>query len=88
MDGRMVIETTALSDIIESGMRHTWDFNHLRLQVALWLKNRGCYALGTDRVGETSFVILVSYWDIAGIKRIDSFDEWPSYTKARPITTW
>lgn len=88
MDGTRINEVLALGDVIESGMRQGLEFTTIRLQVAAFLKKQGCYVLGTERVGEKTYVIMVSYWDVTGESRTESFDEWTSYTRAHPVSTW
>lgn len=88
MDGSMMNRMMTVGDIIESGMKKKLDFNIIRLQITKFLKNNGCYSLGTDRVGERAFVIIVNYWDQTGQRKVESFHECPSYTKAHPINAW
>lgn len=88
MDGSKMTRTTALGHIIESGMRQKSDFNVIRRQVAEFLKKNGCFGTGTERIGNQTYVIMVTYWDATGKTRSESFEEWPSYTKSQPVTTW
>ena len=88
MDGSSRVYTNALDDIVERGMRDKLDFNVIRAEVAEFLKKKGCFCTGTERVGETTFVILITYWDETGQTRAESFDEWPTYTKKRHANAW
>ena len=88
MDGCIVNRVATIGDVIESGMEEELDFNDIRLRVTNLLKKNGCYALGIDRIVGKTVTITVCYWDESGHKQSEPFDEWPSYTKIRPVNTW
>ena len=88
MDGSSGVGVMTLGDIIETGMRRGIKFAVIREQVAKFLKQQGCYGLGTERVGEKTYVIVVHYWDRAGQHQSEDFDEWPSYTKRYRSDSW
>ena len=88
MDGSVVRSVATVGSIIESGMKKNLDFNIIRSDGIKFLKKNDCYALGTERLGEKTFVIMVHYWDKTGQRQTESFDEWADYTKAHPVSTW
>ncbi len=88
MDDGWINGTSALRGIVESGMGKSLDFNIIRLQIAAFLRKKGCYCLGTDRVHGREKIILVSYRDESGQIQTESISELPSYTRSRPVNTW
>lgn len=88
MDGGRMNDTSALRGIVESGMGKSLDFNIIRLQIAKFLRKKGCYSLGTDRVHGRENIILVSYRDESGQIQTESVSELPSYTRSHNINIW
>lgn len=89
MDGSIYSNVQTLGDVIEHALKSNLRFNVLRRQVYRWMHQQNYFLLGVDRVGaDGTYIILVTYWDSANQKRIESFDEWASYTKANPLSTW
>lgn len=81
-------EVRTLGDVVISGMANDLPFTVIRTEVGKFLRDQGHIPIGTDRIGEGA-AILVTYWSGKdGAKVSESFDEWPSYTKAQPISAW
>ncbi len=87
--GNAVLVTTTLGDMIERGMRNQIPFQTLRRHVYTWMRQQGNFLIATERVGEgMSYIIMVTYWNQQSELVVESFDEWPSYTKRHPVSTW
>lgn len=87
--GNTVLMTTTLGDVIEQGMRNQTPFQTLRGHVYDWMRQQGNFLIATERVGEgSSYIILVTYWEKSGTKKVESFDEWLTYTKRHPVSAW
>ncbi len=89
MDGANFTSVVTLGDVVEQAMRKRLPFGEFRALVYQCLKQQRCFFIGADRVGEGgSYIILVTYYDEENVTRVESFDEWPEYTNAQPISTW
>jgi hypothetical protein len=87
--GNALLVTTTLGDMIERGMRNQIPFQTLRRHVYTWMRQQGNFLIATERVGEgTSYIIMVTYWNQQSELVVESFDEWSSYTKRHPVSTW
>jgi hypothetical protein len=89
MDGTMFAPVVTLGDVVETVMRQQLPFGTFRQMAYVFLKNQQCFLITADRIGEGgSYIILVTYYDADGVMRTESFDEWSTYTKAQPVSTW
>jgi hypothetical protein len=87
--GSAVLVTATLGDMIEQGMRNQVPFQTLRHHVYTWMRYQGNFHIATERVRESKpYIIRVMYWNQQSELVIESFDEWSSYTKRHPVSTW